>query len=93
MVEIICSVCDMKVDMPNRCFRMCENCSRQKRLDRCKSYKARNKEYVSDYNKKWKQENKEYVSSYNKEYNTNNRTDIQTRQTIQHRERRKTDMK
>lgn len=72
---------------------MCPECSRQKKLDRCKSYKARNKEHVSSYNKKWKRENKQTVSIYNKEYNISNRDKIQARQTKQHRERYKTDMK
>jgi hypothetical protein len=92
MVEIICKVCNLSFEMPNKRFKMCEECSRQKKLSRCKEYKSRNKEKVSEYNKKWKEENREIVSEYNKQYNIENRDTIQKRQTEQHRLRRQIDM-
>lgn len=93
MVLISCLECNKDIDMPSRRFKMCPPCSRQKRLNRCKKYKAQNREHVSIYNKKWKRENKERISIYNREYNTLNRDKIQARQTKQHRERRKIDQK
>ena len=93
MTIITCTECNKEIDMPSRRFKMCSICSRQKKLSRCKQYKAQNKEHVSTYNKNWKGENKEHISIYNKEYNVENRDKIQVRQTKQHRERRKVDMK
>jgi hypothetical protein len=93
MVIITCTKCNINIEMPNKRFKMCEDCSRQKRLDRCKTYKLNNKEHVQEYNKEWKSENKEQIKLYNKEYNIENRDAIQIRQNKQHRERRKTDMK
>lgn len=93
MPNIICTECDIEIDMPSRRFKMCPTCSRQKKLARCKRYKAQNKNRVKAYNKQWKKENKEAVSLYNKEYNVSNRDKIQRRQTAQHRLRRKIDMK
>ena len=79
------------VDMPNRRFRMCSDCSGNKRLQRCKKYKRENKEHVAEYNAKWKSQNKEAVSQYNSQYNIENRVAIRTRSTKVLRERRKTD--
>ena len=92
MVIITCTKCNINIEMPNKRFKMCEDCSRQKRLDRCKTYKLNNKEHVQEYNKEWKSENKEQIKIYNKEYNIENRDIIQIRQNKQHRERRKTDI-
>lgn len=92
MVLIVCSICKKTIDMPNKRFKMCVECSRQKRLDRCKDYKLKNKEHISQYNHTWKKENKINVCNYNREYNIVNRDKIQNRQTIQHKDRRKTDI-
>ena len=77
--------------MPNRRFKMCPTCSKNKQHERCRNYKKKNRERIKKYNAGWKKENKESVSIYNARYNIENRKAIQERQTKQHRERRKTD--
>ena len=91
MTLIKCKECLTNVEMPNKRFKMCSKCSKNKQLQRCKNYKLKNKEHISEYNAAWKSQNKEYVSEYNSQYNIENRATIQARQTKQHRERRKTD--
>ena len=90
-VTIVCNVCMIDFQAENYRPKMCPTCSRQKRLDRCKSYKQTHKEQVSDYNKVYKEEHKEEVDEYNRVYNIENREEIQQRQTKQQRERRKKD--
>lgn len=92
MVLIICKCCETEIDMPNRRFKMCSTCSRNKQLERCKNYKKNNREHVKEYNAIWKKENKDSVSTYNAKYNIENRKAIQDRQTKYQRERRKTDL-
>lgn len=72
---------------------MCTNCSHSKQLARCRAYKKKNKEAVQQYNRKYKKTNAQAIKEYNRIYNIENREEIQKRQTWQHRERRKTDMK
>ncbi|AAV50518.1 putative prophage protein [Acanthamoeba castellanii mimivirus] len=55
------------------------------------SYKNRNKNMISSYNKKYKSKHKKQISDYNKNYNIINREKIQKRQTEQHKVRRKND--
>jgi hypothetical protein len=93
MVLITCKECQVRFEVSNKRTKMCLECSRNKRLKRCKDYKAKNKEKVSEYNKKWKSEHKEEVDAYNRNYNVINREKIQELQTKQHRLRRKTDMR
>jgi len=90
-VNVICKVCEIKFEAENFRTKMCSVCSRQKQLDRCKSYKQRNKESVSEYNKAYKEEHKEEVDEYNRVYNIGHREEIQERQTRTQRERRKID--
>jgi len=90
-VNVICKVCEIKFEAENFRTKMCSVCSRQKQLDRCKSYKQRNKESVSEYNKAYKEEHKEEVDEYNRVYNIGHREEIQERQTRTQRERRKVD--
>ena len=71
---------------------MCPDCSHQKQKDRCKKYKKENREHVSEYNKEYKSEHKEEVKVYNCNYNIENREQIQKRQSIQHKQRRETDI-
>lgn len=92
MITISCKVCEINIEVPNRRTKMCVDCSHQKKLERCSRYKANNKEKIMIYNKKYKLAHKDEISEYNKKYNTDNRQEIQMRQTIQHRERRHTDM-
>ena len=91
MVYIDCKVCDKEFQAENKRTKMCPTCSHQKKLDRCKEYKKKNKENVSEYNKIYKEEHKEEVDLYNRVYNIENRKEIQERQTITHRERFKND--
>jgi len=93
MIEINCQECDNKIKVENRRTKMCSDCSREKKLKRCRDYKQKNKDKVSIYNKSYKAEKSSYISAYNKTYNVENRDKIQKRQTEQHRERRKTDLK
>jgi hypothetical protein len=72
------------IPQTNTC-RKCQN-------EMCRSYKARNKDKISAYNKTYKANHKEETKVYNHEYNKNNREQIQKRQNIQHSERSKTDM-
>lgn len=51
MVYIDCKVCDKEFQAENKRTKMCPTCSHQKQLDRCKEYKKKNKEHVSEYNK------------------------------------------
>ncbi len=91
MIEIICKECKQNVIVEDRRFKMCLVCSKNKQLERCRQYKQKNKEKISEYNKDYKQKNKEKVCDYNKKYNVENRAKIQKRQTEQKKERRKTD--
>ena len=88
---INCEECKSDVEVTSKRFKLCPTCSRNRKLKRCKEYKNKNKDRVQEYNKKYKEENKESISVYNKKYNIENRNEIQTRQTIQHKNRRKTD--
>ena len=90
---INCKSCEKNMEVPNKRFKLCSDCKHQNQLKRCKEYKINNKQYVSEYNNNWKYEHKDVISEYNKEYNIKNRKNIQERQTNQHRERRKIDMK
>ncbi|AYV85568.1 MAG: putative nuclease [Satyrvirus sp.] len=56
-----------------------------------RSYKARHRKHISEYNQKYKADHREEISVYNHEYNKNNREAIQERQTRTHKIRRKTD--
>jgi len=97
----ICSKCEDKTPKPLSEFHHYTNKKTGKVLVRpeCKvcnremsrSYKARNRDKVSGYNKIYKAENKEEISRYNHDYNKNNREAIQKRQTKQHRERKEKD--
>ena len=91
MVEIICKVCNVKIQVANKRFKMCKECKKEQGLKRCRDYKKNNKDTVSLYNKTYKSDNKDYISEYNKKYNVENREKIQKRQTEQHLIRRKTD--
>ena len=93
MVTISCKECKNILEVPNKRTKMCPECSRKKQINRCKDYKAKNKQKVSEYNKQWKKDHKEHIDAYNREYNVINRETIQVRQTKQHRMRRKIDMK
>ena len=90
-VTICCKICENDFQAENFRSKMCPTCSRQKRLDRCKSYKQKHKEAVTEYNKVYKEEHKEEVDEYNRIYNLEHREEIQQRQTKQHQERRKND--
>jgi hypothetical protein len=90
---ITCEECKSDVEVSSKRFKLCPKCSRDRKLKRCQEYKLKNKERIQEYNKTYKQENKDSVSIYNKKYNIENRTEIQKRQTAQHKERRKTDPK
>jgi len=59
----------------------------------CKSYKARNREKIAEYNKTYKSDpvNKALIKEYNHTYNIENREAIQKRQNVQHLERQKVD--
>lgn len=91
MVFINCKVCEEKFEAENKRTKMCPTCSRQKQLDRCKAYKQKNKEHVSEYNKVYKEEHKDEVDAYNHVYNLEHREEIQERQTRTQRERREND--
>ena len=90
-VSITCKVCLITIKVPNYRTKMCEICSRNKRLLRCKTYKESNKEQVQEYNKKWKSKNKETVSEYNRQYAIDNHDCIRKRKTLNERHRRHTD--
>jgi len=92
MIIIKCKVCEKDIEVENNRFKMCSECSHQKKKDRCKKYKKQNKEHVSEYNKDYKTEHKEQVKVYNHNYNIKNRDQIQKRQTEQHRERKDIDI-
>jgi hypothetical protein len=92
MVIINCKECNIQVEAKDRRTKLCLVCKRQRQLNRCKNYKKVNKTFISEYNQKYKEKNKEAVKDYNKRYNIENREQIQARQTLQHLERRKTDM-
>ena len=66
-------------------------CKRQHKLKVARDWKKRNPEKNKAITDKWKAEHKEHTSTYNSTYNREHRTEIQPRQTIQHRERKKTD--
>jgi hypothetical protein len=91
MIEINCKNCNQKIIVENRRTKLCLECKKNKKLERCKNYKRKNKELISNYNKNYKQKNKDTIKVYNKNYNINNRESIQKKQTIQHKERKKTD--
>lgn len=77
-VIIVCKVCSKSVSVPTKRFKMCEVCSRQKKLDRCKKYKEENKERNSTYNAEWKKKHKDDISLYNRRYERERKaTDIQ----------------
>lgn len=71
-MQKICSKCDTAKDLTDENFgkckgkwiSYCKHCGREM----CKSYKARNKQKISEYNKTYKQENKITIDAYNKEY-------------------------
>ena len=89
-----CKFCDETKNVDH--FYLCGNGRRRNKCKQCdneasKKYKANNKKHISNYNHEYKSEHKD-ISEYNKKYNTENREAIQTRQTAQHRERRKTDL-
>ena len=91
MVFIDCKVCEEEFEAENKRTKMCPTCSHQKKLDRCKAYKQKNKEHVSEYNKVYKEEHKDEVDAYNRVYNLEHREEIQERQTRTPRERREND--
>lgn len=80
------------ITVENRKFKLCLDCSYQKKINRCREYKKRNKDYICEYNKNYKKENKDYTKEYNKNYNIQNRKQIQKRQTEHNKLRRKTDL-
>ena len=90
---INCQECNIQVEAENKRTKLCSSCKKLRQLNRCKQYKKNNETKISEYNKKYKDENKEAIKEYNKQYNIKNRDDIQVRQTAQHKERRKTDMR
>lgn len=71
----------------NRYRSSCRPCDREK----CREYKARNREKVAAYNKVYKSVHKDEISVYNHEYNKEHREEITARQTRTRRERRATD--
>lgn len=93
MVIITCKNCNLELEMPNKRFKLCKECSRQRRLQRCRTYKLNNPKRIASYNKMWKKTHREDVSEYNREYNIANRETIRIRQTKRLRERRKNDVR
>jgi hypothetical protein len=92
MVEIQCRECKAKIDVLNKRFKMCSDCSRNKKLNRCKTYKQRNKEKIKEYNKTWKEQNKKEVSEYNKNYAIQNKEQIRLRTNKHMKYKRDTDI-
>lgn len=84
-----CRICSVKFTEENKVKKqnLCRDCNSKL----CKEYKKKNPNIISSYNKKYKAENRDEISVYNHNYNLNNREAIQTRQTIQHRERKLVD--
>jgi hypothetical protein len=73
-VTIQCKVCEKDTEVASRLFKMCSECSRNKRLERCKNYKSKNREKVRKYNEQWKSENSELITNYNREYEKNRKS-------------------
>lgn len=92
MVEIQCRECKANIDVLNKRFKMCSDCSRNKKLNRCKTYKQRNKEKIKEYNKTWKEQNKKEVSEYNKNYAIQNKEQIRLRTNKHMKYKRDTDI-
>lgn len=65
----------------------CRECSRAM----CRSYKARNREKISAYNKVYKAEHVEEISDYNREYHAEHKEEIHKRHRARANERIKTD--
>jgi hypothetical protein len=92
MIDIICKKCSIEFEAKTRVTKYCVQCGKEIRRERCREYKRKNKQKISEYNAKYKSDNKEKISEYNARYNSENREAIQKRQTEQHKVRRKTDM-
>jgi hypothetical protein len=86
----ICTECNEEFSGKAKA-RYCSECLVERQKIRCRNYKAKNKQKISEYNKTYKQDHKQEISEYNKEYDKNNRTEIQNRQTKYQRNRRMTD--
>lgn len=93
MVKINCSHCQKEVEVNKKSIKFCSpECKKEKQLAGARNWKKNNSVKNKEITKEWKSKNKTYISAYNSTYNLNNRKQIQDRQTIQHRERRKTDL-
>lgn len=88
----ICKQCNKEFPWKSR-VRYCTECLLERQRNRCRNYKARNREKISDYNKTYKSDHKEEISDYNKAYDKAHRTEIQRRQTAYQRNRSKVDPK
>lgn len=75
----VCTRCKKRILLTDFSYgrSYCKPCGREQ----CRSYKARNREKISDYNKKYKKVHKSDISEYNKKYNIENRATIQKRHT------------
>lgn len=71
-MQKICSKCTIAKELTDENFGKCKGkwisyckpCGRAM----CKSYKTRNKQYISEYNKTYKKDNKNAIDTYNKKY-------------------------
>ncbi len=92
MVLIKCSNCKVSIEVKNRRFKLCPSCKKERSLKRARNWKKNNMKKNREITNKWREEHKEHTSEYNSIYNVENREEIQARQTVQHRERKKTDV-
>ena len=73
---IICQGCRKETPRFEKCTKLCPTCKNERQKERCRAYKAKNREYVSQYNQKYKFEHKDEISVYNSNYNKENRESI-----------------
>lgn len=91
VVLITCAHCNINKFEKYRTKKYCDDCKILVLRERCKTYKANNRDKIKEYNKINKEENKEKYAERTKIWSKENRDIINEKQRIYANERRKTD--
>lgn len=80
-----CEECKIEVErkMKSRII-LCPDCKRSRQNARCREFKAKNRDYISNYNAKYKKENADEISTYNSKYFQDNKDVIQAQSAARH---------
>jgi hypothetical protein len=92
MILIKCIRCNVAEFEKKNNRKYCDECNLEKRRERCRNYKANNREKIQAYNKEYKEKNKEYLKFCTKIWSDKNRDIINEKQNKYASERRKTDV-